>query len=100
MRTVAAVVALVACVQAGMWALSRDQVTAPGFDGQLASVSYAPFDGNATTDGGGKARQVTDDTSTQRDQDAVAWEARRGSKKNAPSVAIGPGNVALVWDLQ
>jgi exo-beta-1,3-glucanase (GH17 family)/cellulose synthase/poly-beta-1,6-N-acetylglucosamine synthase-like glycosyltransferase len=56
MRTVAAVVALVACVQAGMWALSRDQVTAPGFDGQLASVSYAPFDGNATTDGGGKAR--------------------------------------------
>jgi membrane-associated phospholipid phosphatase len=29
----------------------------------------------------------------------LAWEARRG-KKNAPSVAIGPGNVALVWDLQ
>jgi exo-beta-1,3-glucanase (GH17 family)/cellulose synthase/poly-beta-1,6-N-acetylglucosamine synthase-like glycosyltransferase len=56
MRTVAAVVALVACVQAGMWALSRDQVTAPGFDGQLASVSYAPFEGNATTDGGGQAR--------------------------------------------
>jgi len=29
----------------------------------------------------------------------LAWEARRG-KKGAPSVAIGPGNVALVWDLQ
>lgn len=30
----------------------------------------------------------------------VAWEARRGKNKNAPSVAVGPGNVALVWDLQ
>jgi len=29
----------------------------------------------------------------------LAWEARRG-KKGAPSVAVGPGNVALVWDLQ
>ena len=29
----------------------------------------------------------------------LAWEARRGSKKNAPAVAIGPGSVALVWDL-
>ena len=30
----------------------------------------------------------------------LAWEARRGKKKGTPSVAIGPGNVALVWDLQ
>jgi membrane-associated phospholipid phosphatase len=29
----------------------------------------------------------------------LAWEARRG-KKGAPGIAIGPGNVALVWDLQ
>jgi membrane-associated phospholipid phosphatase len=29
----------------------------------------------------------------------LAWEARRGNK-NAPKVAIGPNNVALVWDLQ
>ncbi len=29
----------------------------------------------------------------------LAWEARRG-KKNGPGVAVGPGNVALVWDLQ
>jgi membrane-associated phospholipid phosphatase len=29
----------------------------------------------------------------------LAWEARRGSK-NAPKVAVSPGRVALVWDLQ
>src|SRR6202171_1025749 len=43
MRTVVAVLALVACVHAGMWALLRPQATAPGFTGQLASVSYSPF---------------------------------------------------------
>jgi exo-beta-1,3-glucanase (GH17 family)/cellulose synthase/poly-beta-1,6-N-acetylglucosamine synthase-like glycosyltransferase len=43
MRTVAAVLALVACVHAGMWALLRPEATAPNFTGQLASVSYAPF---------------------------------------------------------
>ncbi len=56
MRTVAAVVALVACVHAGLWALMRDNVRAPNFDGQLASVSYAPFEGSAHPDAGGKAR--------------------------------------------
>ena len=43
MRTVAAVLALVACVHAGLWALLRTNETAPDFTGQLASVSYAPF---------------------------------------------------------
>jgi exo-beta-1,3-glucanase (GH17 family)/cellulose synthase/poly-beta-1,6-N-acetylglucosamine synthase-like glycosyltransferase len=43
MRTVAAVLALVACVQAGIWGLLRPQATAPSFTGQLASVSYSPF---------------------------------------------------------
>jgi exo-beta-1,3-glucanase (GH17 family)/cellulose synthase/poly-beta-1,6-N-acetylglucosamine synthase-like glycosyltransferase len=43
MRTVAAVLALVACVHAGMWGLLRSQGTAPNFTGQLASVSYSPF---------------------------------------------------------
>jgi exo-beta-1,3-glucanase (GH17 family)/cellulose synthase/poly-beta-1,6-N-acetylglucosamine synthase-like glycosyltransferase len=43
MRTVAAVLALVVCVHAGLWALLRTQVTAPDFKGQLASVSYSPF---------------------------------------------------------
>jgi exo-beta-1,3-glucanase (GH17 family)/cellulose synthase/poly-beta-1,6-N-acetylglucosamine synthase-like glycosyltransferase len=56
MRTVAAVVALVACVHAGLWALMRDNVRAPDFGGQLASVSYAPFEGSAHPDAGAKAR--------------------------------------------
>ena len=46
MRTVAAVIALVACVHAGLWALARDHISAPNVDGQLASVSYAPFEGH------------------------------------------------------
>ena len=52
MRTVAAVLALVACVQAGMWALSRPEATAPDFTGQLASVSYSPFADSAHPDTG------------------------------------------------
>src|SRR5262245_1432797 len=43
MRSVALVVALVACVHAGFWALLRDQAHAPEIQGQLASVSYDPF---------------------------------------------------------
>jgi exo-beta-1,3-glucanase (GH17 family)/glycosyltransferase involved in cell wall biosynthesis len=43
MRTVVAVLALVACVHAGLWALLRTNEVAPDFTGQLASVSYAPF---------------------------------------------------------
>jgi exo-beta-1,3-glucanase (GH17 family)/cellulose synthase/poly-beta-1,6-N-acetylglucosamine synthase-like glycosyltransferase len=42
MRTVAAVLALVACVHAGLWVSLRTKESAPDFTGQLASVSYAP----------------------------------------------------------
>ena len=56
MRTVAAVIAFVACVQAGVWALTRTNLSAPNVENQLASVSYAPFDGTAHPDEGGKAR--------------------------------------------
>src|SRR5580704_8859651 len=52
MRTVAAVLALVACVHAGMWALLRTKETAPDFTGQLASVSYAPFADSSHPDTG------------------------------------------------
>ncbi len=55
MRTVAAVIALVACVHAGLWAVARDNISAPDFDGQLASVSYAPFEGNVNPDAGAQA---------------------------------------------
>lgn len=43
MRSVAAVLALVACVHAGLWVLLRARTTAPDFTRQFASVSYAPF---------------------------------------------------------
>jgi exo-beta-1,3-glucanase (GH17 family)/cellulose synthase/poly-beta-1,6-N-acetylglucosamine synthase-like glycosyltransferase len=56
MRTVAAVIALVACVHAGLWALTRDNLAAPAFDGQLASVSYAPFQSNDSPQGGAQAQ--------------------------------------------
>ena len=46
MRFVAVVGVLFACLLAGVWAISRDITSAPGFDGQLASVSYTPFDGS------------------------------------------------------
>jgi exo-beta-1,3-glucanase (GH17 family)/cellulose synthase/poly-beta-1,6-N-acetylglucosamine synthase-like glycosyltransferase len=56
MRSVAAVIALVACVQAGLWVLASHQTRAPDFDGQLASVSYAPFGGAAHPDSGTQAQ--------------------------------------------
>jgi exo-beta-1,3-glucanase (GH17 family)/cellulose synthase/poly-beta-1,6-N-acetylglucosamine synthase-like glycosyltransferase len=52
MRIVALVGAFVACLHAGFWALSREQANAPDFTGQLASVSYTPFDGSAHPDSG------------------------------------------------
>ncbi len=55
MRTVAAVIALVACVQAGLWALAQDHLSAPNFDGQLASVSYAPYASSVNPNEGGTA---------------------------------------------
>ncbi len=52
MRTVAAVLALVACVHAGLWASLRTKETAPDFTGQLASISYAPFVNSSHPDSG------------------------------------------------
>jgi cellulose synthase/poly-beta-1,6-N-acetylglucosamine synthase-like glycosyltransferase/exo-beta-1,3-glucanase (GH17 family) len=43
MRSVAFVVALVACLHASAWALRQTQASAPNFDGILNSVSYSPF---------------------------------------------------------
>src|SRR5207247_11168330 len=43
MRTVAAVVALVVCVHAGLWTLLERQQAASNVDGPLASISYSPY---------------------------------------------------------
>jgi exo-beta-1,3-glucanase (GH17 family)/cellulose synthase/poly-beta-1,6-N-acetylglucosamine synthase-like glycosyltransferase len=54
MRTVVAVLALVACVHAGIWALLRPVGTAPDVTGQLASVSYSPFADSSHPDTGAR----------------------------------------------
>jgi exo-beta-1,3-glucanase (GH17 family)/cellulose synthase/poly-beta-1,6-N-acetylglucosamine synthase-like glycosyltransferase len=63
MRTVAAVLALVACVHAGLWLLLQPRQTAPDFTGQLASVSYAPFANSGNPDRGARptAEQIRAD---------------------------------------
>src|SRR5262245_62040392 len=53
MRRVAAAVALLACVHAGLWFLTQDRHAAPDFDGLLASLSYTPFEGVKHPDEGG-----------------------------------------------
>jgi exo-beta-1,3-glucanase (GH17 family)/cellulose synthase/poly-beta-1,6-N-acetylglucosamine synthase-like glycosyltransferase len=45
MRSVAAVVALAACLHAGAWAFFESQQVAPEVNKPLASLSYAPFEG-------------------------------------------------------
>src|SRR5579864_9419312 len=45
MRSVAAVVALAACLHAGLWAFFQPTGDAPDFPKRLASVSCAPFEG-------------------------------------------------------
>jgi exo-beta-1,3-glucanase (GH17 family)/cellulose synthase/poly-beta-1,6-N-acetylglucosamine synthase-like glycosyltransferase len=57
MRTVAAVIALVACVHGGLWALGHKSLNAPDIEGQLASVSYAPFASSTNADEGGRATE-------------------------------------------
>jgi exo-beta-1,3-glucanase (GH17 family)/cellulose synthase/poly-beta-1,6-N-acetylglucosamine synthase-like glycosyltransferase len=59
MRTVAAVVALVAVVQAGLWAVTGDHISAPDITNQLASVSYAPFSQSGHPDSGQVARAAS-----------------------------------------
>ena len=43
MRSVAAVVALVVCVHAGLWALLQRQQAVVNIEAPLASISYSPY---------------------------------------------------------
>ncbi|MGB3744523.1 MAG: glycosyltransferase [Xanthobacteraceae bacterium] len=63
MRTVAAVLALVACVHAGIWILLKPVGTAPDVTRQLASISYSPFAGSSHPDRGARptAEQIRAD---------------------------------------
>jgi exo-beta-1,3-glucanase (GH17 family)/cellulose synthase/poly-beta-1,6-N-acetylglucosamine synthase-like glycosyltransferase len=63
MRTVAAVVALVVCVHAALWALLRQQQAVADIDFPLASVSYSPFTRSQHPELGDRptAAQIRDD---------------------------------------
>jgi exo-beta-1,3-glucanase (GH17 family) len=52
MRTIAAIIALVAGAHVGLWALTEQRVDAPDVVGRLASVSYSPFARTAHPDRG------------------------------------------------
>src|SRR5262249_48311734 len=52
MRTVAAVLALVACVHVGIWALLKPVGISPDVTGQLASISYSQFADSSHPDRG------------------------------------------------
>src|SRR5215470_17582436 len=52
MRHIAAVIALIACVHVGCWALIRGQSPAAKIEGPLASVSYAPYAASAHPNSG------------------------------------------------
>src|SRR4051812_37275583 len=66
MRVAAVVVALVVGVHAGLWAIVQEHTTAPGFEGQLASVSFAPYHGSLHPDKGNRPtpEQIRSDLKT------------------------------------
>jgi exo-beta-1,3-glucanase (GH17 family)/cellulose synthase/poly-beta-1,6-N-acetylglucosamine synthase-like glycosyltransferase len=62
MRTVVAVITLVACVHAGIWAVAGNKTAAPNFEGaQLASLSYAPYEKSAAQNAVANIRQIRAD---------------------------------------
>ena len=63
MRSVVAVVALVACVHAGLWTLLQRQQAVPNIDGPLASISYSPYARSQHPDYGDRptAEQIRND---------------------------------------
>jgi exo-beta-1,3-glucanase (GH17 family)/cellulose synthase/poly-beta-1,6-N-acetylglucosamine synthase-like glycosyltransferase len=63
MRTVAAVVALVICVHAGLWTLLQRQQAVANIDAPLASISYSPYTRSQHPDDGDRptAEQIRAD---------------------------------------
>src|SRR5438874_6649658 len=63
MRSVGAVVALVACLHAGLWTLLERQLAGPNIDGPLSSISYSPYTRSQHPDHGDRptAQQIRAD---------------------------------------
>jgi cellulose synthase/poly-beta-1,6-N-acetylglucosamine synthase-like glycosyltransferase/exo-beta-1,3-glucanase (GH17 family) len=77
MRSVAAVVALAACLHAAMWAYFQPRMEAPDLEGPLASVSYTPFEGISRAPNG-PVRKVlaADDPSFRKIRDQIRADLR------------------------
>ena len=60
MRTVAVVVALVACVHAGLWTLLQRQQAVANVDAPLASISYSPYTRSQHPDYGDRLASLTE----------------------------------------
>ena len=73
MRSLAAVVVLAVCLHAGLWGLLRGEAVAPNVEGQLNSVSYAPF---AKTDEGDKRTTAISEDQIRADMPQLAWLAK------------------------
>src|SRR3954453_2423000 len=90
MRVAAAVVALFVFAHAGVWALIREQHPAPNVDGQLASVSYAPYQGSLHPDKGNRPTeaQIRSDLRTIAPQTrAIRTYSSTGGGELVPGVA-------------
>jgi hypothetical protein len=62
MRTVVAVITLVVCVHAGIWALASSKSAAPNFEGaQLSSLSYDPSERSAGENTTADIRRISTD---------------------------------------
>src|SRR5712664_159557 len=94
MRTVAAVVALVVCVHAGLWMLLQRQQAVASIDAPLASISYSPYTRSQHPDYGDRptAEQIRADLKilspyTQ----AIRTYTSTGGGELVPAIAAGFG---------
>jgi exo-beta-1,3-glucanase (GH17 family) len=102
MRSVAAVVALVVCVHAGVWALLQRQQPVPDFDGPLASISYSPYARSQHPDLGDRptAAQIRTDLELSTPYSrAIRTYSATGGLEQGPAVAAELGlKVAVgIW---
>jgi exo-beta-1,3-glucanase (GH17 family)/cellulose synthase/poly-beta-1,6-N-acetylglucosamine synthase-like glycosyltransferase len=95
MRSVAAVVALAACLHAGLWILFQPSGSAPDFPKNVTSVSYAPFEGPTPPDdvapGATEAQVRADLTAIAAYTDAVRTYSSTGGLEFVPPIAAELG---------
>ena len=90
MRVAGLVVALAVCVHAALWALTREQQSAPDFNGPLASVSYSPYQGSQNPNKGDRptAAQIRADMRLlARNTRAIRTYSSTGGVELVPEIA-------------